>query len=91
MLSEKMNMGRSSFYKKFTAITNTSPNVYIAKFRLNKSVALLQEMRYSISEVSDQTGYRNASYFSTLFKKEKGITPREYIKKLKENQGQITQ
>ncbi len=83
MLSEKMNMGRSNFYKKFTAITNTSPNVYIAKYRLNKSVEMLQEMRYTISEVSDHSGYRNASYFSTLFKKEKGLTPREYIKKLK--------
>lgn len=86
MLSGKMNMGRSSFYKKFTAIANTSPNVYIAKYRLNKSVALLQEMRHSISEVSDLTGYRNASYFSTLFKKEKGLTPREYVKSLKEKQ-----
>ncbi len=87
MLSEKMNMGRSSFYKKFTAITNTSPNVYIAKYRLNKSVELLHEFRYTVSEVSDLTGFRNASYFSTMFKKEKGLTPREYIKKIKDNQG----
>jgi len=82
-LAEQMHMGRSSFYKKFTAITNTSPNVYIAKYRINKAVELLHEFRYTVSEVSDQTGFRNASYFSTMFKKEKGLTPREYIKKIK--------
>lgn len=90
LLSEKMNMGRSSFYKKFTAITNTSPNVYIAKYRLNKSEELLRMLQYTVTEVSDLTGFRNASYFSTLFKKEKGLTPREFIKSLKEKQGKIT-
>ena len=85
LLAEQMNMGRSSFYKKFTAITHTSPNAYIAKFRLNKSLELLHEFKYSVSEISEMTGFRNASYFSTLFKKEQGLTPREYIKKIKEN------
>jgi signal transduction histidine kinase/DNA-binding response OmpR family regulator/ligand-binding sensor domain-containing protein len=85
VLSEKMNIGRSTFYKKFTAITHTSPNVYIAKYRLNKAEELLREFKYSISEISDLTGFRNASYFSTIFKKEKGITPREYLKKLNKN------
>ena len=83
MLSEKMNMGRSSFYKKFTTITNTSPNIYITKYKLNRSEQLLRELQYSISEVSDMTGFRSASYFTTMFKKEKGITPREFIKKIK--------
>ena len=83
MLADKMNMGRSSFYKKFTSVTRISPNVYIARYRLNKAEDLLRDPRNTVSEVSEQCGFRSSSYFATLFKKEKGLTPREFRKKLK--------
>jgi DNA-binding response OmpR family regulator/anti-sigma regulatory factor (Ser/Thr protein kinase) len=82
-LAAEMNMGRSNFYKKFTDITNITPNVYIVKYRMNKAIELLKENKYSLSEISDMIGCRNASYFSTLFKKEKNMSPREFLKTLK--------
>lgn len=85
LLADKMNMGRSSFYKKFTTITRISPNVYISRFRLNKAEELLQDAHNSVSEISEICGFRSSSYFSTLFKKEKGITPREYRKSIKDS------
>jgi DNA-binding response OmpR family regulator len=80
-MASKMNMGRSNFYKKFEAITNISPNAYIVKYRINKAVELLITNKYSLAEISDLIGFSNSSYFSTTFKKEKGISPREFLKK----------
>jgi len=80
-LASKMNMGRSNFYKKFETITNISPNAYIVKYRINKAVELLKTQKYSLAEISDMIGFSNSSYFSTTFKKEKGISPREFLKK----------
>ena len=88
LLADKMNMGRASFYNKFTKLTATSPNSYLAKFRLNKAKELMKQETFSISEVSIMTGFRNATYFSTFFKKEMGIPPSEYIRNLsKEKSG----
>ena len=84
LLADKMNMGRSSFYKKFTSVTRVSPNAYISKFRLNHAEELLRDPKNNISEVSEQCGFRSSSYFSTLFKKERGMTPREFRKCLKD-------
>jgi len=81
-LADKMNMGRSSFYKKFTSVTRISPNVYIARYRLNKAEELLRDSRNTISDVSEMCGFRTSNYFATLFKKEKGVTPREFRKNL---------
>jgi YesN/AraC family two-component response regulator len=50
---------------------------------MNKAIELLKENKYSLSEISDMIGCRNASYFSTLFKKEKNMSPREFLKTLK--------
>ncbi|GAB1450000.1 two-component regulator propeller domain-containing protein [Draconibacterium sp.] len=82
-LAAEMNMGRSNFYKKFMDITNITPNAYIVKYRMNKAAELLKENKYSLSEISDMIGCRNASYFSTIFKKEKNMSPREFVKSLK--------
>ncbi|MCP4310473.1 MAG: helix-turn-helix transcriptional regulator, partial [Bacteroidetes bacterium] len=81
-LAKRMNMGRSNFYKKFTNITQTSPNVYLARFRINKACAIMKQGSQSITEISHQTGFRNATYFSTLFKKEMGVAPSDYLESL---------
>jgi signal transduction histidine kinase/ligand-binding sensor domain-containing protein/DNA-binding response OmpR family regulator len=80
ILAEKMKMGRSSFYKTFLKITNMTPNAYIAKYRINKAVELFKKDCYTLSEISDLVGFRSASYFSTTFKKEKGVSPRDFFK-----------
>ena len=45
---------------------------------MEKAQQLLADMRYSISEVSQLSGYSNAKYFAKIFKKHTGIIPTEY-------------
>ncbi len=46
--------------------------------RLEYACDLLAEERVSISEVASVVGWRNAHYFSTVFKENTGMTPREF-------------
>jgi two-component system response regulator YesN len=56
-------------------------NVYLNKFRVERSKALLLSDRLSIQEVCDAVGYADQSYFVKVFKKYTGVTPGNYRKK----------
>lgn len=74
----EMAMSRSSFYAKVNNITGDSPNKFIKTFRMKKAADLLLDSKYSIRQVSQMVGIKDAGYFSKLFKAEFGMTPKEY-------------
>ena len=51
---------------------------YINKLRLTEAARLLLHKETSIAEIADEVGYSNASYFTTVFKKEYACTPGEF-------------
>jgi DNA-binding response OmpR family regulator len=85
LLAESMNMSRSAFYRKFMGLTKLSPIAYIKKYRINKSVELINSGNYSLTEISEMTGFGSPSYFSTVFRQEQGVSPREFISQIKES------
>ena len=53
---------------------------FVIHCRLDKACELIRSHRYSLSEVSQMTGYKNYSTFARVFKKYYDITPKEYRK-----------
>lgn len=51
---------------------------YINKKRIYTSLKLLNTTNLSIEEIGDLIGLNNTPYFSTLFKKEIGVSPKKY-------------
>lgn len=51
---------------------------YIIKERIKKARILLTSTGFSISEIATKTGYPNTAYFTKLFKRVTGLTPKEY-------------
>ncbi|VBB07604.1 transcription regulator hth arac- type [Lucifera butyrica] len=51
---------------------------YLNKVRIEKSKQLLLDIKHSISEVAFLVGFENQSYYSKVFKKVTGNTPREF-------------
>ena len=68
------------FKKEMCPYTITS---YIMKLRLDYFCRLLENSDLPISAAADKAGFIDSSNFSTLFKKNKGMTPSEYRKKYK--------
>lgn len=78
-LSLEMAMSRSVFFKKIKSLTGQSPQDLIRDIKMKKAATLLMEKKYNIGEIAYLTGYPNAKYFSTAFKKYYGKTPSEYM------------
>lgn len=77
-LAENLNLSRSSFYRKITAVTGMSPSDYLKNYRLNYAATLLND-GCRISEVSDRVGFASSSYFARCFKERFGMLPSEYV------------
>ena len=74
------------FIQCFKEITGSSPLQYILKLRISNAQSLLENTDYTITEIANMVGYTNSLYFSRLFHKYIGMSPKEYRKvKLKEN------
>ena len=53
---------------------------FLIAHRIDMAKELLKDLRCRINEVSDKVGYKDVKYFSSLFKKNTGVTPAEYKK-----------
>lgn len=51
---------------------------YVIKMRIDKAKKMLIYTDAPISNIADQAGYSNTAYFAKHFKRETGMTPKEY-------------
>ena len=77
-ISRIMNISEVYLRKLFNAKFSCSPNKYITESRLEKARLMLDSKVFTIEETAIQCGFKTPSYFSNVFKKHLGITPREY-------------
>ena len=64
------------FIKRF----GMSPVKYVRALRIERACELLITGQYSISEVAEASGFENVYYFSNVFKKQLGVSPKSYGK-----------
>ena len=68
----------SSLFKKYC---ETGFSEYITQMKIGKAKELLLKENYKVYEVSDMLGFESAFYFSKVFKKVTGYSPKEYTQK----------
>lgn len=69
------------FCRIFRETLNMRPNDFLTERRLDEAKRLICESKKSLAEIAVLSGFRDASYFSTVFKKKEGVSPAEYRKK----------
>ena len=77
-VAEKLNLSYTSFRLNFKKITGVTPAKYFTSLKINKAKQLLLESSYSIKEVSFLLKFSSFEYFSTLFKKIVGVSPKDF-------------
>ncbi|WP_294705978.1 PocR ligand-binding domain-containing protein [uncultured Fusobacterium sp.] len=78
------NMSQSQFSRTFKKETGKTFKEYILLKKIEQAKFYIKTTDKSFSEISDFLGFEDSSYFTKLFKKYEGITPKEYkIKILK--------
>lgn len=67
----------------FTKQIGVSPINYVINKRISEAKNLLKTTNYSIRDISSIVGFSTSSYFSQMFKKVTGLSPKEYKLQLK--------
>lgn len=79
-LSMEFAISTSFLSRKFRQVTGIGLNQYITLVRISKGEELLRKTKLSITEIAEQCGYNDSNYFTSVFKKIKGMTPIQYRK-----------
>lgn len=80
MASKQMFISSSYLMHIFKAEVGKTFSECLIDYRIEKAKELLKDSRYKIYEVSSKVGYKDVKYFSQIFKKITGMSPREYIR-----------
>ncbi len=83
LLAEKYRLSPSYFSKRFHLITGMGMKEYLTYVRLKHAEAELVSTSHSIAEIAENTGFSDSNYFKDVFKKEYGLSPRNYRKSRK--------
>jgi len=77
-LMRELPMSYSKFRKLFKEVTGEAPHQYHLNLRLEKACELLSTTNLTVSEVAYNLGFETVFYFSKLFKKKNGVSPKSY-------------
>ncbi|WP_395373899.1 ATP-binding protein [Marinicella sp. W31] len=78
-MAAMMFVNQRQLQRKVNALLNMTPLEFLREFRLLKAAESLKN-GYQISITSDTCGFNSIPYFSQLFKKQYGMTPKQYQK-----------
>ena len=70
-------MSESNFRRLFREYTGQTPVEYRNTLRLNAAQIRLQSGEYNVSEAAGASGFTNLSFFTRLYKKKYGYTPKK--------------
>lgn len=77
-LSEKYCVESSYFSRVFKQETGENLMLYITGKRMEKAKEIMSRQEINMAEVAFMVGYDDYTYFSKVFKKMTGMSPREY-------------
>jgi len=77
-VAENVHLNPTYFSTLFKQSTGSSFKEYLNMIRIEESKRLLANTEYSIIDIAIATGFEDQSYFSKVFKKYTGITPKQY-------------
>ena len=81
VIAENLGLSRSAFFKKVKSLTGLAPVDLVRDFRLNKSVELLKNTDFTVTEIAYEVGFKEAGYFGKCFRKKFDQTPTEFMNK----------
>lgn len=77
-LAGELNIHPVHLSRQFKKETGKTMSRYVQELRLNEAKRLLKERPDPIEQIAGQCGFENAPYFSHVFKKATGMTPRQW-------------
>ena len=77
-LAGVVGMNPKYFCRVFSRLTHQSPMDYVNFYRIEQAAYLLSSTSLSVTAVAMECGFWESSYFTKVFRKYKGVTPKKY-------------
>ena len=85
-ISKSLDINPSYLSREFSKhFNNLSFGEYIRKLRIEKAIELIQQSKYSLTEIAYLTGFSDQSHFTRIFKQHTGKSPSGYKKEMKKS------
>jgi transcriptional regulator GlxA family with amidase domain len=78
LLCEQFNLIPRTLNRRFQKSANMRPIQYIQTIRIEQAKRLLEQEQIQIKALANLVGYDDSSSFNRLFKKQTGLSPKEY-------------
>lgn len=79
-VSKVASFSPTHFHSCFKVATGKTLHEYVEEQRIKKAITLLTTTSHTLSEIAYMCGFSSQAYFSFVFKRRFGITPRSYAK-----------
>jgi len=77
-MAKQFELSERQFNRRFQTAVDLSPKQYLQRIRVNTAQDLLHYSNLSISEISEQVGFNDISYFAKIFRQHRDVSPKEY-------------
>ncbi len=84
-LAERCGYSKNYFRLFFKEHLGIAPNSYINQRKIARAKELMLYLDLNVTQISERLGYQSIHYFSRRFRQLTGITPTEYIGRVKDN------
>lgn len=84
-VAEELHVNAVYLGQLFKKETERSFAQFLNQIRMKKAQNLLLYTTDTINEIAEETGYNNTNYFSKMFKKLNGLSPKEFRDKYEKN------
>ena len=85
VLAKRVGINQNTLQNGFQHLYKSSVKEYIRNHRIEKAKKLLETSDLNVTEITYAIGISSRSYFSKIFKKRYGITPKAYLDKSRSN------
>ena len=90
-IAQMVGVSSSYFSTMFSRLTGENLIAYITRLRIEKAAELIRSDSFSLTETAFMVGYEDYAYFSRIFRKAMGVSPRDYASNQEtEDKGQGT-
>lgn len=83
-IASAVGISRSQLFRVFKDRFGMSVCRFLTQYRIGIAASLLRKSGMSIGEIAYSVGFFDQLYFSRVFKREKGVTPSDYIRQNRE-------
>jgi len=81
-IADQINVSQRQLLRIMHSVFSESLYAYVARQRMERAVMYMQTKDMSLTELAEMVGYDNPQSFSKAFKKQFGLSPKNYLNRL---------